>query len=84
MRNNKGEDMAKNKKLKKRLGRVVVDLGYVVDIENPEMVEHAKRCLYDDIMTADNNQNLNDFIEIHEDKKAKISEIPEFLLEDEG
>ena len=65
-----------NKTKKQKLGRVVIDLGYVVDMDNANMIEHAKRCLRDDIMTAEINNELDQFIEIQEDPKAKISEIP--------
>ena len=65
-----------------RLGRVTIDLGYVVDMDNLEMVEHAKRCIYDDVMTADVNQELQQWITVLPDKKATKGEIPEFLLED--
>lgn len=71
------------KKTKKHMGRVIIDLGYVVDLDNQEMVERAKRNFYDDMMTLEQNEELHAAIEVIEDPKAKRSEIPEFLLENE-
>jgi hypothetical protein len=79
---NKGEiAMAK----KQKLGRVEISFGYVVDMNNAEMVEHAKEALYDDLMAAYKNEGLGswmDYIKVRRSPKSKAGEIPEFLLED--
>lgn len=63
---------------KKRLGRVQVH-SYVVDLDNEEMVDHAKECLYDDLS---HHSELWSFIDVVEDPNADEGEIPEFLTED--
>jgi hypothetical protein len=35
---------------KMRIGRVCIDLGYVVDMDNEEMVQHARDLLLEDLM----------------------------------
>ena len=32
-----------------RLGKVHIDLGYYVDLNDQSMVQHAKDCLYEDL-----------------------------------
>lgn len=67
------------KKTKKHLGRVVIDLGYVVDLDNQEMVEKAKRNFYDEMMTLDKDSELHKTISVIEDRRATEDDIPEFL-----
>jgi hypothetical protein len=33
-----------------KMGRVCLDLNYIVDMDNQEMVERAIECLYEDLM----------------------------------
>ncbi len=68
---------------KMRLGRVVLNFSYVVDLDNEDMVSEAKDCIYEDVMNAAKYEELHTYIDIIEDKKAKPSEIPEFLLEEQ-
>lgn len=63
-----------------RLGRVVFDLGYVVDLDNEEMVEDAKTCILEDIDNATRFGELPQYIEIQPAPDAKEADIPEFLL----
>lgn len=72
----------KTKTKKKNLGRVYFELDYVVDLDNPHMVEHAKQCIYEDVMTAYKYDEVQNYISVKEDKKAKAKDIPEFLLDD--
>lgn len=65
----------------KRLGRVVFDLGYVVDLDNEEMVEDAKTCIAEDIMNAFKYGEVEQYIELRPEADAKEEDIPEFLLE---
>jgi hypothetical protein len=65
---------------KPRLGRVIFDLGYVVDLDNDDMVTQAKEFVYEDIMSAFKYDEVFNYIEVVEAPDAKESEIPEFLL----
>lgn len=66
-----------------RLGKVVIDIGYVVDLDNEEMVDHAKEALLDDIFSAAKYNETHLWIETIEVNKKDYSEadIPEFLTE---
>ena len=46
------------------------------------MVQQAKDSLYEDLMNAYKYNELPDWLTVVPDPKAKASEIPEFLLED--
>ncbi len=70
--------MAKKKKM--RLGRVEISLGYTVDLDNQDMVDEARECLYEDLMNAYKYNEIGENITVAADKKAKASDIPEFLL----
>ena len=67
---------------KQKLGRVEISFGYVVDMNNAEMVEYAKEALYDDLMAAYKHEELGSWIKVRRSPKSKAGEIPEFLLED--
>lgn len=71
-----------SKKKKMRLGRVGISLNYVVDLDNPEMVQEAKDCLYEDLMNAYKYNELGANIDVVVDKTATKSDIPDFLLEE--
>ena len=61
-----------------------INLGYVVDLDNPEMVEYAKECLYEDIMQMvkyDKLSNLVESCECVESPDLTEDDIPEFLVE---
>ena len=66
-----------------RMGRVCLDLNYIVDMDNEEMVKQAVECLYEDIMQGVKYGNLPNWIDVIEDKNANPSMIPDFLLEKE-
>lgn len=67
---------------KKNLGKVYFELEYVVDLDNPDMVQHAKTALWEDIMSMFKYDEIHNCIGVKEDKKAKEKDIPEFLLDD--
>jgi len=67
-----------------KLGRICVDLNYIVDIDNDEMVRHATEALYEDLMQGVKYGNITNWIDVIEDKNAKEDMIPEFLLEKEN
>ncbi len=67
-----------------KLGRICVDLNYIVDMDNDEMVRHATEALYEDLMQGIKYGDLANWICISEDKDAKEDMIPEFLLEEQN
>lgn len=68
-------------KAEKRLGRVYIDFGYIVDLDNPEMVEDAKQCLFDDLTNAFKYGEIEQYIDIEDAPPGTTDDaIPEFLL----
>ena len=67
-----------------KLGRVCLDLNYIVDMDNEEMVKRAYECLYEDLMQGVKYGDIGNWIDVIEDKNAKKDMIPEFLLEKEN
>lgn len=67
-----------------KLGRVTLNLDYVVDMDNPEMVRQATECFYEDLMQGYKYDNIMNWIDVIEDKNATEDMIPEFLLEKEN
>ena len=66
-----------------KLGKVVINLEYVVDLSNERMVNEAKDALYEDLMSAYKYNGLADWIGVREgDEGLSESDIPEFLLEE--
>lgn len=67
-----------------RLGRVVFNMGYgyVVNLDNEEMVQHAKDCMYEDVMSMVKYNDLASAIDTVEDSNVKEDQIPDFLTED--
>ena len=67
-----------------KLKKVTLDLYYVVDAEDEQMIHYAKDCLYEDIMSAVKHDELFDLIRVVDaPPNAKECDIPEFLLEEE-
>jgi hypothetical protein len=66
----------------KRLGRIQLNLSYVVDLHDNEMVQTAKECLFEDIHSMVKYNELWEAITIKEDSKAKESDISSFLLKE--
>ena len=67
-----------------KLGRISLDLNYIVDMDNEEMVRHAIEALYEDLMQGVKYGDLANWIRISEDKDAKEDMIPEFLLDEQN
>jgi len=66
-----------------RLGKVVVNMGYVVDLDNENMVESAKEALYEELMTAHKYNGVANWIGVITDGEGlSESDIPEFLIEE--
>ena len=65
-----------------RMGRVSIIVSYPVDLDNESMVNHAKECVYEDIMSAVKYDELFNWIKVDEDPTAKPVDIPDFLQED--
>ena len=65
-----------------RLGRVQFNIGYVVNLDDGDMVQHAKDAIADDITNAARDGVFCDII--HKDSHDEMSEgdIPEFLWDD--
>jgi len=66
------------------MGRVILDINYIVDMDNEDMVKHAIESLYEDLMQGVKYGNITDWIDVVEDKNATEDMIPEFLLEKEN
>ena len=66
-----------------KLKKVTLDLYYVVRDDDESMHEHAKNCLYEDIMSLVKYNELYDAITLVDAPGAKEEDIPEFLLEEE-
>ena len=61
-----------------------INLEYVVDLDNEEMVNYAKDAMYEHIMQMvkeDNFYNLIEHCECEEDPTLTEDDIPEFLVE---
>jgi hypothetical protein len=65
-----------------RLGRVKLNLDYVVDLDDKDMVDTAKECLYEDIGSMIKYNELWEAITVNEDENAEESEISSFLEKD--
>lgn len=66
-----------------RLGRVAINSGYIVDLDDDEMVQRAKDALYEDVDNAVKYNEIYNWIEIEQDVDAKEKDISTFLLETE-
>ena len=66
-----------------KLVKIVVSMGYIVDADNPVMIEDAKEALYEDLMNAVKYDELHNHIEVIDAPDAKEEDIPEFLLENQ-
>ncbi|NBO98757.1 MAG: hypothetical protein EBU90_01335 [Proteobacteria bacterium] len=67
---------------RKNLARIVIDLSYVVDINDPDMIEEATQCIYEDIMNAVKYNELENYIVMQDpDPNLTEDDIPEFLVD---
>jgi hypothetical protein len=73
-----------------RLGKVVFDLGYVIDLDDDAMEQHARDCILEDIEYAVRHGELSDYIrlingyDLECPEKVSESDIPEFLTNPMG
>jgi len=68
-----------------RLGRVRVLHEYVIDLDNKEMVDHAKEALAEDIFSAVKYNEVGHLLEIDRDGHGlEESDIADFLKEGEN
>ncbi len=66
-----------------RLGRVEYSLGYIVDLDNEEMVQHAKDAIFEDIQAAIKQGQFDWYFEIIKDEGFLTeADIPDFLKEE--
>lgn len=63
-----------------RLGKIVIDTGYVVDLDNEEMVRNATDALYEDVMNAIKHDEIGAWITTSTTDGLLESDIPDFLL----
>lgn len=69
----------------KRLGRVYFRASYVVDLDNQDMVDEAKECVFEDVCNAVKFDEIGESIIVGEpDPKLTEADIPEFLTEMTG
>ena len=70
-----------------RLGKVIMTHSYVVDLDNEEMVEQAKFCLFEDMMNAYKYDEIADWIGTKEADRFSPAyskdDIPNFLISDD-
>jgi hypothetical protein len=66
-----------------RMGLVRFELSYAVDLNDNEMVDHAKECLYEDVMSIVKHDETFNGIRVEENTEVSYDDIPEFLLEEE-
>jgi hypothetical protein len=62
--------------------KVTLDLYYMVRDDDQSMKEHAKQCLYEDIMNLVKHNELYDAITVVDAPGAIEKDIPEFLMQD--
>lgn len=63
-----------------RMGLVRFELSYAVDLNDEAMVDHAKECLYEDIMSMVKHDETFNCIRVEENNDIEYDDIPEFLL----
>jgi hypothetical protein len=68
----------------KEYKRLVIDLGYVVDAGDDEMIQRAKECFYEDVINLNKWDELFEAITEVDAPEATAKDIPEFLLEEES
>lgn len=61
-------------------GKVEFTVSYVVDLDDKDMVEDARQCVFEDVMNAVKYDEVANQIKVKADPAAKPEDIPEFLL----
>jgi hypothetical protein len=68
---------------KMRLGKVIIKLEYVVDLDSEHMIDQAKNAIYEDLMNAYRYNEIYHHIKVTEqDNNLEPSDIPRFLTEE--
>jgi len=62
-----------------KMGKVIFNMYYIVDIDDEDMMNAAKQCICEDIMSAVKYDELESYIETQEDPNITPDQIPEFL-----
>jgi hypothetical protein len=70
-------------KKKPKYGKVILNIGYVVDLSDKDMIEHAKDCVFEDVENAIKYNQIYDNIIVIKDDRLKESDIPSFLLDED-
>jgi len=65
-----------------KIGRVYFCLEYFVDLNDSDMVEHAKDSLWDDINSLVKHNEVYQCIGVQETPEHSYDDIPEFLRHD--
>lgn len=63
-----------------RLGRVEFHCSYVVDLDDPDMVDGAREAVCEDVYNAVRFDEVEQWVDVFEDNDADPADIPEFLL----
>lgn len=64
-----------------RLGKIVFEIGYVVDFDDREMTEHAREAVLEDVCNVVKFDEVCHSIKLIKEGKFSESDIPEFLRE---
>jgi uncharacterized protein (DUF433 family) len=67
-----------------RLGKVKIVVEYAVDMNDEDMILHAKDCLLEDIYNAIKFNEMDLYVKVEEDKNLTEKDIPDFLREEEN
>ena len=66
-----------------RLGKVYFHASYIVDLDDKDMVDHAKDCIYEDVTNSVKYDEVACWIKVEEAPDADEGDIPEFMREDD-
>lgn len=66
-----------------KIGTVSFSVEYVVDLDNPNMLDYAKMVIVNDIATLCEQDEIWEYIVVEENSKLDSSMIQEFLAEKE-
>ncbi len=77
-------DFVKEIPIKKipKIGRVYFCLEYFVDLNDSYMVEHAKQCLYEDVMSMVKYDEVYGNIKVKESEEHSYDDIPDFFCDE--
>jgi len=69
----------------RHLGRVIIDksIAYTVDLDDDDMVTHAKDAMLDDVDNAVKHNEVHQWMTVEEAPDAEEVDIPTFLLDDD-